>query len=65
MSLAKFGAGQGVTLARPQLFLAPGAYTIVGIEPAGAGPTQYRVRSDAEAFDRIVDESALEASIVA
>ena len=63
MALAKFAAGQGVTLARPQFFQAPGAYTIVGIEPAGADPSQYRVRSDAEAFDRIVEESALEASI--
>jgi hypothetical protein len=62
MTLAKFGAGQGVTLARPQLFHAPGAYVIVGLEPGTGGAARYRVRSEAEAFDRIVDESVLESS---
>jgi hypothetical protein len=65
MTLAKFGAGQGVTLARPPPFHAPGAYIIVSLEPCTGGAARYRVRSEAEAFDRIVDESALESSIFA
>jgi hypothetical protein len=65
MPRTKFGAGQGVLLSRPLLFHALGAYTVVGIEPCDGGIARYRVRSEAEAFDRIVDESSLESSILA
>jgi hypothetical protein len=65
MARTKFGAGQGVMLSRPLFFHASGAYTVVGIEPCDGGVTRYRVRSEAEAFDRIVDEPSLESSDLA
>jgi hypothetical protein len=65
MALTKFGAGQGVMLARPLLFHALGAYAVVGIEPCDGRAARDRVRSEAEAFDRIVDESSLESLILA
>jgi hypothetical protein len=40
-----------------------GEFRIVAPLPApGAGPQQYRVRSDTEQFDRIVDEPRLQAA---
>ncbi|MBL8537287.1 MAG: hypothetical protein JNM59_07765 [Hyphomonadaceae bacterium] len=60
----KFTAGQHVSLVGAQSFSAGaprGFYRIVTALPKGAGPQQYRVRSDGEAHDRVVDEVRLEA----
>ena len=58
----KFGAGQRVSILRSGAFSAPsGLYRIVAVLPLERGPRQYRVRSDGETFDRIIDEVRLEA----
>ncbi|MGE0740592.1 MAG: hypothetical protein AB7O98_04555 [Hyphomonadaceae bacterium] len=63
MAQAKFGAGQRVSVARVGAASAPfGACRIVSVLPRERGQQQYRVRSDGEAFDRILDESRLEAA---
>jgi hypothetical protein len=62
MAQAKFGAGQRVSIVRSGSFSAPsGVYRIVSVLPLERGPQQYRVRSDSETFDRIMDEVRLEA----
>ncbi|HVK80524.1 MAG TPA: hypothetical protein VM915_07915 [Verrucomicrobiae bacterium] len=61
MAHTKFGAGQRVSIVRSGAFSAPsGTYRIVNAMPNEKGQQQYRVRNDAEAFDRIMDESRLE-----
>lgn len=61
MAHTKFGAGQRVSIVRSGAFSAPsGTYRVVHALPHEKGPQQYRVRNDAEAFDRIMDESRLE-----
>lgn len=61
MAQTKFGAGERVSIVRSGAFSAPaGAYRIVSALPNETGRQQYRVRNDAEAFDRIMDESRLE-----
>jgi hypothetical protein len=63
MALAKFGAGQRVSILRSGAFAAPtGTYRIVRALPKESGPRQYQVRSEAENFDRIMDEARLEAA---
>ena len=60
MARTKFGAGQRVVLTRAGMLSAPsGLYHIVSVLPRERGPQQYRVRSDGETFDRIVDEVRL------
>lgn len=60
MAKAKFGAGQRVTVARSTAFAAPsGVFRIVSVLPLERGPRQYRVKSDGEAFDRIIEEARL------
>ena len=62
MAQTRFGAGQRVSIVRSGAFSAPsGFYRIVTALPRESGAQQYRVRNDAEAFDRILDESRLEA----
>lgn len=61
MAHTKFGAGQRVSIVRSGAYSAPsGTYRIVNALPNETGRQQYRVRNDAEAFDRIMDESRLE-----
>lgn len=61
MAQPKFSAGQRVSVARANSFATPGGmYRIVQALPLERGQRQYRVRNDAENFDRIVDESRLE-----
>jgi len=63
MAQTKFSAGDRVSVARGGGVGGPsGAYRIVGALPVESGRRQYRVRSDGEQFDRIVDESRLEAT---
>lgn len=62
MAQTKFSAGQCVSVVRSGAFSAPsGAYRIVQPLPYERGAQQYRVRNDAEAYDRILDEARLEA----
>lgn len=62
MAQTKFSAGQRVSIVRSGAFSAPsGAYRIVQPLPHERGAQQYRVRNDAEAYDRILDEARLEA----
>lgn len=64
MADVKFAAGQRVSLVGARSFSASaprGIYRVVAALPASAGPQQYRVRSDGETHDRVVDEVRLEA----
>lgn len=60
----KFSAGQRVSVMRGGGFGAPpGVFRIVSAMPReDNGPQSYRVRSDGENFDRIVEEARLEAA---
>jgi hypothetical protein len=64
MADVKFAAGQRVSLVGARSFsasAASGVYRVVSALPKETGPQQYRVRSDGETHDRIVDEVRLEA----
>ena len=62
MALPRFSAGQRVSVARSGNFSVPGGvYRIVNAMPAEVGPPQYRIRNEAETFDRVITESRLEA----
>lgn len=62
MARTKFGEGQRVSILRSGAFAAPsGPCRIVSALPLERGPQQYRVRSEIEGFDRIIDEARLEA----
>lgn len=62
MTRTKFGAGQRVSILRSGAFSAPtGSYRIVSALPLERGPQQYRVKNETENFDRVLDESRLEA----
>ena len=61
MAQPKFCAGQRVSLSATVRQSAPsGVYRIVRPMPAGPGPMQYRVKGEAEAFERIVEEGHLQ-----
>lgn len=63
MAQPKFGAGQRVSIVRSGAFSAPsGHYRVVQPLPRDRGPQQYRVRNEAENFDRVMDEVRLEAA---
>ena len=60
----KFGEGQRVSILRSGAFAAPGGtYRVVRAMPLETGRQQYRVKNDGETFERIMDESRLEAAI--
>ncbi len=69
MAQTKFSVGQRVSVVRSGAFSAPsgafsapsGAYRVLQPLPNERGAQQYRVRNDAEAYDRILDETRLEA----
>lgn len=62
MAQTKFSAGQRVGIVRSGGFSAPsGYYRVVMVLPRERGPQQYRVKNEAETFDRVLDESLLEA----
>lgn len=63
MADIKFSAGQRVSLVGERSFSASaprGVYRVVAALPRETGPQQYRVRSDGETHDRVVDEVRLE-----
>jgi hypothetical protein len=62
MAQTRFRAGERVQVSRGNSFGGPAGFcSIVAPLPREAGPQQYRVRGDAENFDRIIDEARLEA----
>jgi len=62
MARTKFAAGQRVALVGQRSFGGPrGVYRIVMALPKDSGPQQYRVRSDGEMHDRVIEEVRLEA----
>jgi hypothetical protein len=58
-----FVSGQSVRLSRASRFtlVAPGDFKITRLLPESAGELQYRVRSDKEAYERVVGQNELEA----
>lgn len=62
MATARYLAGQSLHLLRdlrsPKV-QAEGLYTIVGVQPNDGREPRYRIKNDAEAFDRVVTESQL------
>lgn len=64
MAQTKFSAGERVSVLRSGGLSAPaGAYNVVMALPRESGPQRYRVRSDGENFDRIVDEARIETAV--
>lgn len=62
MALSTFVAGQLVSVSAMGRLSAPaGFYNVVRAMPASPGPAQYRVKSGAEPFERIIDETRLSA----
>lgn len=62
MARTKFATGQRVSMLGTRTpFSSSGMYRIVSVLPKENGPQQYRVRSDGETHDRVVDEVRLEA----
>ena len=60
MALPAFGAGQRVSVSEMGRLTAPGGvYSVVRAMPSSSGPTQYKIKSDTEAFERIIEESRL------
>ncbi|MGE0596686.1 MAG: hypothetical protein AB7P07_09970 [Hyphomonadaceae bacterium] len=60
---AKFSAGQRVSILRSGTFSAPtGIYRVIRAYPADPGPRRYRVKNEAENFERVMDEARLEAA---
>lgn len=61
MSQTRFRAGDRVQVTRAAFGGPSGSCSVVSALPRDAGPQQYRVRSDGETFERIIDEARLEA----
>jgi hypothetical protein len=62
MAQPRFSAGARVSISRSGRIFAPtGVFQVVRALPSSDGPVQYQVKSEAEKFERIVDEIRLEA----
>lgn len=62
MAQTKFSAGQRASVLRGGGHGGPtGFVSIVTVLPKEAGQQRYRVRSDGETFERVIDEARLEA----
>ena len=61
MAQTKFSAGQRASVVRSGIGGPTGTVSIVTVLPKEAGPQRYRVRSDGETFERVIDETRLEA----
>ena len=60
MALELLAAGQRVSISGFGGAPVGGVYRIVRALPMEGRPLQYRVKSDAESFDRVVDASRIE-----
>jgi hypothetical protein len=60
-----FAPGQSVRLANASRFTraAPGEYKITRLLPESAGELQSRVRSENEAYERVIGENELKAQV--
>lgn len=62
MALPTFVVGQRVSVSEMGRLTAPrGLYNIVRALPASPGPALYRIKSDTESFERIIDGGRLTA----
>lgn len=62
MAQPRFSAGERVSLVQSKAFTAPaGIYRIVRALPNETGPQQYRIKNETENFERVIDESRMEA----
>ncbi len=61
MAQTKFSAGQRASVVRSGFGGPAGFVSIVTVLPKEAGQQRYRVRSDGETFERVIDEARLEA----
>jgi hypothetical protein len=61
MAQTKFSAGQRVLAARGGVGAPAGRFQIVSVLPRDSGAQRYRVRGEAESFERVIDEARLEA----
>jgi hypothetical protein len=61
MAQTKFSAGQRASIARGGLVGGPAGFvSIIAALPKDAGPQRYRVKTEGETFERVIDESRLE-----
>jgi hypothetical protein len=61
MAIPLFSAGQRVSVMGKREVHAPGGiYKIIRALPSDGGPIRYRMKSEGETFERIVDEASLE-----
>jgi hypothetical protein len=65
MAIALLAAGQRVSVSGFGASAMPGVFRIVRALPADGRPQQYRIKSDTESFERVVDASRLEAMALA
>lgn len=61
MAQTKFSAGQRASVVRSGVGGPSGTVSILLALPRDAGPQRYRVRTDGETFERVIDEARLEA----
>lgn len=63
MSALRFSVGQNVSVAYSKRYPRPqGAYQVVGYMKRSDGAMQYRVKSELEKFERIIDEMYIDAA---
>jgi len=63
MTTFRFAVGQDVSVAYSKHYRrAEGAFRVIAAMPNDRGGAQYRVKSDLEKFERIVDETHLAAA---
>ena len=61
MTTPIFSAGQRVNVVRKrESFALGGIYKVIRALPNDGGPVRYRMKSDGESFERIMDEENLE-----
>ncbi len=61
MAQTKFSAGARLRITRSVVGSPAATVSVVRALPKEAGPQQYRVRADGETFERVIEESRLEA----
>lgn len=64
MAQPRFSAGERVSLVQSRTFGAPdGVYLIVRALPNEFGQQQYRIKKENEGYERVIDESRIEALV--
>lgn len=62
MAQTKFSVGQRASVARGGVGSPTGFVNIIAALPKEAGPQRYRVKTEGETFERVIDEARLEAA---